>query len=109
MNRDCFPGDLEHSLIANDILITKEKSEDGFTSSYHKWKDIWSDNKLFQLSGQNSMIKVRALAVTLPMVLQTDIDGRVHSYKGYVAGISHSVSQDGEVKIYPLNDIYWVN
>lgn len=109
MNTDCFPSDLEQNLIANDILITKEKSGEDIIARYHKWKDIWGDNKLFQLSGQNSMIKIRALAVTLPMMLQTETDGGMQRYKGYVAGISHSVSQDGEVKIYPLNDIYWVN
>lgn len=109
MSIDSFPSAQEQNLIANDIFITKVRtSDDTIKPGYHKWKDIWSDKKLFQINGQNPMIKMRAIAVTLPMLLAEGFDGNGCHYDGYVAGLSHSLDRDGKVKIFPLKDINWV-
>lgn len=109
MSSTCFPSEQEQHLIANDIFITKVRTKDqSIKPGYHKWKDIWSDKKLFQINGQNPMIKMRAIAVTLPMLLSDELDGESCSYEGYVADLSHSVDRDGKVRIFPLNEINWV-
>ncbi|HET6890079.1 MAG TPA: hypothetical protein VFH31_03175 [Pyrinomonadaceae bacterium] len=104
-----FPTEAELNLIAQDVLITKVKYNDqNIQPVYHKWKDIWADEKLFKVNNKDPSYRIRAIAVTLPMYFLDDPNLQEWAYRGYVAGLADSQYNDGNVQILPLSEISWL-
>lgn len=104
-----LPTSEELNLIANDVLITKVKYNDqNIQPAYHKWKDIWAEEKKFKVKNANPDYLIRAIAVTLPMYFLDDPNIQEWTYRGYVAGLADTKYKDGNVQIFPLSEISWV-
>ncbi len=104
-----FPNEEERGLIAEGVLITKVKyNNSNIQPIYHKWKDIWSDNKEFTVKGSNSKYTIRAIAVTIPMYFLDDPSVKEWTYRGYVSGLAQNEYKSGDVQIFPLSEISWL-
>ncbi|EHY0959251.1 hypothetical protein K2C03_004340 [Vibrio vulnificus] len=109
MTEQRFPNQEERSLIGEGVLITKVKYNDNnIQPIYHKWKDIWDDDKKFIVKGSNPDYIIRAISVTLPMYFLDDPSVREWTYRGYVAGLAQNESKNGDVQIFPLSEVSWV-
>ncbi len=105
-SRYFYPTEVELESIKKGLFLMKYENR----TTYHKWKDIWSDNLKFKskISPQDQFV-FRAVAISIPTFHEEFVIDSVHPI-AFVFGIQCDKNKYGKTIITRLDDnsIEWI-
>ena len=104
-----LPTDLEQLYLSNGLVVIKRQSTPtNIQPSYHRWRDVWDDNKYFRVDNLNRDYLYRAMSISVPQYIVDDTQTTELTHPGYIVGVRDEVGTAGATDIFPIRDIIWV-